>query len=191
MNYLMNLTVNKSLVIVALILATFAPVQASEVKSSFDPETGRLEITNLELDGQIYYLELDLTDAATLSFAVNAASVVDLTPGEAQIGLTAEAIIGSWSIDGEANTSITFNSDGTYTQSQGAGIDLDECPDGGIETGSYSWTPNTGLIRFSVDMDNNGECGLSHSGRSLRFLIDGNTATIQEGNGSGATATRS
>lgn len=164
-------------------------LQAQGVSSAFDAESGRLEISNLELNGQVYYLELNLQNAETLSFSLDAASIVDITPSSTQAALVASDIVGTWDITGEANTFITFNSNGTYTQSQGSGVDMEACPNGGIETGTYRWTPETGLVRFSVSTDNNGSCGLSNAGRSLRFLIDGNQGTIQASDG-GASLTR-
>lgn len=177
------------ILIVAGSLACATGLQAQEVQSVFDAQSGRLEITNLELDGQVYYLELILENAQTFTFALDVSSIVDITPGDTQATLTESDIVGTWDIVGQANTFVTFNSNGTYSQSQGSDVDAEACPSGGTETGTYRWTPSTGLIRFSVSTDNNGSCGLSDSGRSLRFLIDGNTATIQASDG-GAAASR-
>lgn len=176
------------LIIGTLTFATGLQAQ-QEVQSRFDAQSGRLEITNLELDGRVYYVELNLLNAETLTFSADASSIVDITPSDTQAALTEADIVGTWEVDGSINSFITFNSDGTYMQSQGAGEDLEACPNGGIETGTYQWTPSTGLIRFSVITDNNLTCGLSDSSRNLRFLIDGNVGTVLDSSGD-ASATR-
>ena len=173
---------------ISMLAAT--PAFANEVKSSFNESTGVLELTDLVFGGSRYYIRLVLTDPNNLTFQADLSSAVDITPAPEHVNATADDIVGTWNVDGEDGTSITFNSDGTYSQNQAAGIDEEECPEGGIESGTYAWTPDTGLISISVSEDNNGQCGFSHPQGTLRMLVDGNVLSLLEGSTVGATLSR-
>lgn len=146
-------------------------------------EKGKIVLPHLKLGNKTYYAVLTLTDPSTLTFRADLTALTDITPPE-EVGdtvNTADAdIVGTWSFGGD--TSVTFFADGTYEQIQAAGEDEESCPNGGIETGTYTWEPSTGILLASVTQDDNGECGLSNprDGVPLRVFIDGDVMYIKE-----------
>ena len=182
----------KKLLALSLCALTLQPTTlfADSVRSNFDAASNTLELTDLQVGGQRYYVRLILTDINTLTFQLDAASIVEVTPDPARVGASAEDIVGTWDVDGEDATTLTFNSDGTYVQNQGAGVDLESCPQGGIESGAYAWDPETGILQATVLQDDNMSCGLSDNRPPFRIFVDGNSLSIDEQGVLQAIATR-
>lgn len=180
--------VKKIVTIIPLLFCSMT-VYGDEVRSSFDSATGNIEITNLNVGGNIFYIRLNLVDGDSLTWQADLESAVDLTPSSEFVDATADDIVGTWNVIDEEDTTVTFNADGTYVQVQGAGVDVESCSEGGTESGTYSWTPDTGLFRVTVTEDGNETCGFSDNDPSFRILVDGNTLFIAEDDELEAVAT--
>lgn len=167
-----------------------AQAQIFPALAIFNGETGKMQIPNLIFDGKLYYLELSVADASALTLQIEEGTVFDVTPDGSTVGKTTDDIVGTWDVDGEA-TSITFNADGTWVLSQQAGDDTESCPDGGDETGTFRYTPSTGVFIPIFLTDSNGECGLSGVEGVMRIFTDGNTMTLAFVSEEGATLIRS
>lgn len=98
-----------------------------------------------------------------------------------------EAIVGAWQFgDGASNASgvLVFQADGVYYHIQ-------DIPDGdpdmfdGMERGTYSWDQNSGQLTPTVQIDTNGEIGLSHPLGSFTVSVNGDFLTIADGDGPG------
>lgn len=144
--------------------------------TNFDSSQGVLKIPTLLFEGRVYYLELSVADAANLTMKIEESSLVDVTPDSKTEGKTTDDIVGTWTT--EDNTELTFNSDGTWMLSQPASADAESCPDGGDESGTFRYSPSTGVFFPFFQVDENGECGLSHTGGMIRIYLDGNTLSI-------------
>ncbi|MDX1491561.1 MAG: hypothetical protein R3332_09750 [Pseudohongiellaceae bacterium] len=161
-----------------------AGVMAGQTDAYFNPETQQLVLPHLQIGDSIFYATLNLADAATLTFVADASSFEDFTAPAAvgdTVNTSADAIVGTWGFPG-SDTTITFNSDGSYSQFQAEAEDEGSCPAGGTESGTYTWAPETGVLLSNATVDNNGECGLSNprDGVPLRIFIDGDAMQILE-----------
>ena len=169
-----------ALLLALLLTITFTPVQAQIFPPIpvFDGATGVMKVPTLLFEGKPYYLEFSVADVAALTFKIEEDSLVDLTPDGSTTGKTTQDIVGTWEVDGEA-TEVTFNADGSWKLSQEAGDDLEACPDGGDEIGTFRYTPVTGVFMPIFQSDGNGQCGLSNVEGLIRIFTDGNVMTIQ------------
>ena len=169
------------LISVVLVFTTIA-AHAANVESSFDGATGTIVLPNLVIGDQVYYVELNLLDANSLTFQVNLQTALEITPTEQSQTSVQSDLYGTWTIEevgGTDNLRLTFNSDGSYTHFENIGAGTEEaCV--GDETGSYVWEPSTGVTSFSQATDTNGECGMSDPAGSFLFFVDGNTLTLKE-----------
>ena len=105
----------------------------------------------------------------------------------------ASPIVGAWRQGnvGLPNDSsvVVFLPNGVYFEAD----DGDSSPTGdpsgqdGIEHGTYSWNPTTGLLTSSRSpapyVDTNGEWGLSHTGTQLTFLVSADGLTLNGSTG--------
>lgn len=182
----------KSLIVKALfsliLLLPFSAAQAQiyPAVTIFNGETGILKVPTLVFEGNLYYLELSVADPAALTMKIEESTLVDVSPTEALTGNTADNIVGTWTVQGES-TQFTFNADGTWQMSQEAGVDEEACPEGGIESGTFRYTPGTGVFIPIFQVDENGECGISSAGSVIRLIPDGNTMDLMIGTETGAT----
>jgi|GEM_PF-3123797 len=159
---------------------TTAQAQIFPALTVFDADTGTLKMPSLLFQGKLYYLEMTIADAGALTLQIDEESMTDITPDGSLAGNVPENIVGTWTVDGE-DTQFTFNGDASWNMEQAAGVDEGECPDGGAETGTFRYTASTGVFIPTFISDDNGQCGLSHSGGVLRFYPDGNTLTVRFG----------
>jgi hypothetical protein len=162
-----------------------AQAQIFPALTIFNGETGKLQIPTLVFNGSLYYLELSVADAAALTMKIEESSLVDITPGDELSGNVADNIVGTWAVSGE-DTEFTFNADATWQMSQPAGVDTEACPEGGIESGTFRYTPGTGVLIAFFEVDENGSCGLSNAGGVIRLIPDGNSMTLMVGTEVGA-----
>ncbi len=167
-----------------------AQAQISPALTIFNSETGLLKIPALVFNGSVYYLELSVADAVALTMKIEESSLVDVSPTEALNGNTTDAIVGTWGVDGETGTSFTFNADATWEMTQAAGVDEAECPEGGVESGTFRYTSATGVFMPVFLVNENGSCGLSSSTGVVRLIPDGNTMSVLIGTETGATLTK-
>lgn len=172
----------RQLLLIALLSVPFATAQAQifPALSVFDADTGSLKMPSLLFQGKLYYLEMTVADAGALTLKIDESSLTDITPDGSLSGNVPANIVGTWNVDGE-DTQFTFNEDASWSMTQAAGVDEGECPNGGGETGTFRYTASTGVFIPTYLSDDNGECGLSHSGGVLRFYPDGNTLTVRFG----------
>ena len=152
----------------------------------FNSVTGRIVIPQLKVGNTTYYATLRLTDPAALTFVADLETLTEITAPAGvgtTINTTGSAIVGTWTENGVPG-SLRFLSDGTYVQIQGPGLDT-HCSAGGQETGSYTWSTETGILLVTVAADGNGQCGLSHprNGVPLRVYVSGTTMQILEQDG--------
>jgi len=166
---------------VALLLTSTTSFSAS-VESSFNGTTGTIVLPNLVIGDQVYFLELTLLDAATLTFRADLTTATEITPTEATASTVASDLWGTWGFTG-TDIRLVFNSDGTYTFFE----DDADCGTGPNEAGTYSWEPSTGVFIPRVTLDENADCGLSHPRGADLLFVDGNTLTIRETASNGET----
>lgn len=162
-----------------LLFVPQAQLLAAEAESSYDFTTGVLELPELEMDGAVFYVRLNLQDPDALTFQVDLDSVVNLTPLLDADASDETAIFGSWNAEG-VDVRYSFETDGSFSMFQGEGVDPDLCPEGGAESGGFSWTPRTGVLLTDLAADQNGDCGTSNPAL-LRMFIDGNTMEVYSG----------
>ena len=157
---------------------------AGNTDAYYNAETGRIVIPHLVIGDGTFYVTLRVADEATLTFVADLESVTDIT-APAEIGdtvnLDANDIVGTWGLP-DTTTTITFNSDGSYSLPHAPELDDDACPNGGLETGTYVWEPSTGILLSTTLTDENGECGLSNprDGVPYRIFINGDSMQILE-----------
>jgi hypothetical protein len=101
------------------------------------------------------------------------------------------AILGSWFAQNGPNFIVfTAMADGTFTISEDGPTD----PNGqdGMERGTYTWDRATGTFPATVQVDTNGQNGLSHTNPPLIAAVSGNenTLTITESGGTPFVLTR-
>jgi len=93
-------------------------------------------------------------------------------------------IVGGWQYgDGAADDSavVVFREDGTYFQVQDA---VDSANDG-MERGTYIWDEETGELTVTyVEVDTNGDEGLSHPSVGFHFTVSGDVLTFEDGSDS-------
>lgn len=144
-------------------LALLTPsVQASNVDPVFIPEQGILVLPNLKLanDPHTYTVVLHRV-GTTWSFVVDTDSITALSPDS--LGYTTPTpaeLVGTWTTPNEPGAYYTLHADGTYTLN--AAPDSD-CPNGGLESGTYQYEPITGVFSpvANAANDHNGKCGWS------------------------------
>lgn len=156
---------------------------AAELSTYFDTATGKLVIPNLEVNGEVFYATLTLTNSATLTFQADSSSLSNITPPKTPtfgVNTGVTAIQGTWKVPGKT-TSVTFNANGTYSQFEEFPVTDKECKTGS-ETGTYKWEPSTGLMLISTLTDTNGPCGLSNPRDNVpyRFFVTGTGMQIIE-----------
>lgn len=154
----------------------------------FVSETGVLVMPHLLVGEQLYYATLTLTDAAKLEFQANLEEITDISP-PVQVGVSVNLdtsdIIGRWSTSSASTMYIEFRSDGTYEHFEKSDGPDDlgniDCPTG-KESGTYKWSPSSGILLSSTKSDANGPCGISHPGGNVpyRAFIDGNAMQLLE-----------
>lgn len=168
------------LALMLLLALSFSTANAQIIPAIpvFDGNTGVMKLPNLLFDGGVYYLELSVADAASLTMKIEESTLVDVTPSTDTVGNSPALIVGTWSVQEEPETTFTFNADGTWEQSQAAGVDDEECPEGGIESGTFRYTASTGVFMPTFLVNDNGTCGLSSEERLIRLFPDGNTLTV-------------
>lgn len=177
-------------IICCFLMAMSAPALAGEVRSTFDEATGILELTELQIGGETYYVRLVLSDPATLTFTADAESAVVITPTSASLQTEAGDIVGAWKPSNGLDLRFTFSSDGSFEMFQGAGLDNEACPNGGTESGTYDWTPSTGIFRSRIAVDGNGQCGTSNPGGAIRLIPAGGGLDLYEGSQKALTLIR-
>lgn len=160
-----------------VILFASLGISAQEVTPTFNESTGLLVLPNLEIGSESYFVELELIPG-TLNFSVASESIASVTPGSSGFTNDSTASLnGTWRVDGENATTVTF-SGGNYQVDQSI---TTNCPNGGMETGTFRWDRDTGVITFKVATDENGDCGFSHNRGAVRFFVSGNTINALEG----------
>ncbi len=112
------------------------------------------------------------------TYAHNQAIVIPL-------GGTNNSIIGSW-WTGTPPTNddaivLTFLNDTHYFFGQ-LGT-TDSVGQDGMEHGTYSWNPSSGIFTVSVARDDNGEWGFSHPQGTVTISVNGNTLTMTDNSG--------
>ncbi|MDX1491691.1 MAG: hypothetical protein R3332_10410 [Pseudohongiellaceae bacterium] len=157
---------------------------AGKTDAYFDAETGKLILPHLVIGDGTFYATLSLTNPETLTFVADFDSITDFTAPSGigdSVNVSEDDIVGVWGFPG-SDTVITLNSDGTYIIDHEPELDDDACPNGGIETGTYTWEPATGVLLSTTLTDENGECGLSHprDGVPYRIFVSGNNMQILE-----------
>jgi len=124
------------------------------------------------------------SDSGLLTLAVssdNNTLLVDGSPFATRVLPSGtNALIGGWFRPGPGGAiAITFIDDTTFMLSH------DGPPDGtgypGIERGSYTWDQETGAITTNVQVDTNGEWGVSNSGTTILAISSDNKTLIVEG----------
>lgn len=100
-------------------------------------------------------------------------------------------LLGSWTAQNTFGPNFivfTAMADGTFTISEDGTND----PAGrdGMERGTYTWDPTTGAVTATVQVDTNGENGISHTNRPLTATVSGNTLTFTETGGIPVVLTR-
>ncbi|MCI5105153.1 MAG: hypothetical protein MRY76_00405 [Pseudomonadales bacterium] len=183
-----NILLKTTLAFTFLLSVSAAQAQIFPALTIFNGETGKLQIPTLVYNGNLYYLELSVADAAALTMKIEESSLVDITPGDELSGNVADNIVGTWDVAGE-NSQLTFVADATWQFSQAAGVDEESCPEGGIESGTFRYTPGTGVLILFFEVDENGDCGLSSAGGVVRLIPDGNNMTLMIGTEVGAELT--
>lgn len=168
-----------------LIPFSAAQAQIYPAVTTFSGETGILKVPALVFEGNLYYLELSVADAAALTMKIEESTLVDVSPTEALAGNTSDNIVGTWTVSGE-DVQFTFNADATWQMSQPAGVDEEACPEGGIESGTFRYSAGTGVFIPFFEVDENGSCGLSSADSVIRLIPDGNTMEIMIGTETGA-----
>jgi hypothetical protein len=143
--------------------------QAAEPQAQFVNDQGMLVIPHLNLGNEIYYVQLDRTDPNGYVFSLNGGSVVKVTPAEGDDWASADEVLGEWKMEDFAGLTITFGADGSYELDHPA---EDDCT-AGIESGTYGYSEDTGVLYVRVLTDGNGECGLSHPDGPVRASRDG------------------
>jgi hypothetical protein len=94
------------------------------------------------------------------------------------------AILGSWFAQntfGPNFVVFTAMADGTFVISEDGSSD----PSGrdGMERGTYTWNPSTGAFAAIVQVDTNGQNGISHANPPFTATVTGDTLTFTDGNG--------
>lgn len=168
------------LALMLLLALSFSTANAQIIPAIpvFDGNTGVMKLPNLLFDGGVYYLELSVADAASLTMKIEESTLVDVTPSTDTVGNSPALIVGTWSVQEEPETTFTFNADGTWEQSQAAGVDDEACPEGGIESGTFRYTASTAVFMPTFLVNDNGECGISSVESLIRLYPDGNTLTV-------------
>ncbi|MDX1491910.1 MAG: copper resistance protein NlpE N-terminal domain-containing protein [Pseudohongiellaceae bacterium] len=169
-----------------LCLTSVQTTIAAESETYYDPVRGVLVIPHLVLGSNVFHVTFSLDNPETLSFVLDAQSIADITPTEESLGVSADAIIGTWTGDnGDTSTTLEFRSDGSYTLDNVLNGEDDSCQTG-TETGTYTWEPSTSVLVVKVETDTNLQCGLSHpdaggeTGGVFRAPISGDTLLIGE-----------
>lgn len=83
------------------------------------------------------------------------------------------SITGGWDVRNSANEpmALVFFQNGSYRMYQAPGTDLNACPQGGVEYGTYSYD---GIeITGSIDVDSNNDCGLGEGPGSDVISVSG------------------
>lgn len=151
-------------------------VGAAEVDATYSPSTGELIIPHLQVGGQVFYVQLQ-QQGDTLTFKVVGPTLVNITPGNAGHTNDDDASLdGVWEVEDDGST-VTFIGN---TYEIDSAPDVDECPNGGIESGTFTWEKSTGLVSYKVTFDANAGCGISDSG-AIRMFQDGNVIYGIEG----------
>lgn len=95
-----------------------------------------------------------------------------------------QAIVGTWTAQDQAYTSITFTASGHYIHMEPT---TDDCGSDGYELGTYSWNENTGAITLTNIEDTNGCVGLREDEAQnipwefgVTLTVEGNTLTIND-----------
>lgn len=95
--------------------------------------------------------------------------------------LHAQAIVGSWFINGAGESKstavLTFLANGTYLMAEDGDRSLDPSGKDGMERGTYKWNPTTKAFSSKTLVDTTGEWGLSDSGIK-KISVSGNTLTL-------------
>ena len=199
-------TVEGAFVLVFLANGYYFQIQnakASEAPHGFDgfergtytwnPATGALTITTIQdLNGDTGF---SAPNGGTLTFTVSGDAATAIIPGEGTItGITrvtgTSPIVGAWSggnaaVANDSGVGV-FLPNGVYFLAEDHVPGDPSCPDG-IEHGTYTWNPTTGLMTTSRApapyVDTNGECGLSHTGTQLTFHVSADGLTLNGSTG--------
>ena len=194
-------TVEGAFVLVFLANGYYFQIQnakASEAPSGFDgfergtytwnPVTGAFTVTTVQdLNGDT---GLSAPNGISgITFTISGDTATFTIPDGGPFILTrvtgASPIVGAWSFGNAAlaNDSgvLVFLPNGVYFLAQDGPPGDPSCPDG-IEHGTYTWNPTTGLMTSSRApapyVDTNGECGLSHTGTQLTFHVSADGLTL-------------
>lgn len=100
------------------------------------------------------------------------------------LSLTPQEIVGAWQFgDGAAGDSgvLIFQANGTYYHAQDLAADDEPFARDGMERGTYTWNSDTGAFGSNVQVDTNGDIGLSDPSSPYNMQVDGDTLTITEG----------
>ncbi len=90
-------------------------------------------------------------------------------------------IVGSWYYKGDTSEVnklivLTFLADGTYMMLED-GLN-DQSGQDGIEVGTYTWNSETGALDCNINVDTNGEWGLSDVGTDISVTVQNDTLTF-------------
>ncbi|MBI2770817.1 MAG: hypothetical protein HYX47_14415 [Burkholderiales bacterium] len=98
----------------------------------------------------------------------------------------AGALAGSWYAPnpggGTDQIVFTFLADGTFLVADKGTTARDPTGQSGLEWGTYTWNSTTGALALSVQVNTDGQWGLSNTG-SLRAQVSGSTLTLTTGEG--------
>ena len=135
------------------------------LNSTFEPNTGG------------FASEGSLDHAAFTPFTV--AAVMQRAP---------QAIVGAWQFGNGASDdsgAVVFIANGTYFLMEDGAISEED----GLESGTYTWNEDTGVLTVSATFDNNGDAGLSDPAGTMTVEIDGDSLLFSD-NGEETTLSR-
>ena len=94
----------------------------------------------------------------------------------------AGTILGAWQFaDSEGAGVVTFMANGSYMMAESG--TADESGESGIEFGTYTWDADTGELAVTVEVDTNGEWGLSHPDGGGSETVQVNLDSLQFSDG--------
>jgi hypothetical protein len=99
-----------------------------------------------------------------------------------------DSIVGTWYVaptsGGSDQVAITFFANGTFLVADKGTHANDPTGESGLEWGTYTWNAVTGAVSFNVQINTDGEWGLSHSHITTMTVTDQNILTFTGSEGS-------
>jgi hypothetical protein len=140
-----------------------------------------LPAINFNLDPATFETDPDVGQLLTTAGAPQAL----VTAAQATATLQQQfAILGSWFAQntfGPNFVVFTAMADGTFVISEDGSSD--QTGRDGMERGIYTWNLATGAFAATVQVDTNGQNGISHANPPFTATVTGNTLTFTDGNG--------